>query len=218
MRGSRLVIRKTGGGVSPPEDALRAAERSKEELLNDRFDRRQWLRIAGASLGFGALYRFAPALGSGGPGSALARALGRKNGERPVPFSFVQLSDTHVGLAGAHNPRGTEAFERAVEVINGLPERPELVLFTGDLTHDSEKPGEHADRMTLFPRDRGGPEGPRSCASFRASTTRAWTAARSSGTRSARRTIPSTTAASTSSRSTTSRWASPTSAPSRSPG
>ncbi|MDQ6894180.1 MAG: metallophosphoesterase [Acidobacteriota bacterium] len=120
--------------------------------MTDRFDRRQWLRIAGASLGFGALYRFAPALGPGGPGSALARALGRKNGERPAPFSFVQLSDTHVGLAGPQNPRGTEAFERAVERINALPERPELALFTGDLTHDSEDPVEHADRMRKFRR------------------------------------------------------------------
>ena len=111
-------------------------------------DRRNFLKIAGASLGAGALYRFVPpALGDGG---RLMELLGTKNGERPTPFSFVQFSDTHVGFDGPPDPLGTKAFERAVEMVNGLPERPDLVLFTGDLTHDSEKPGEHAARMRQF--------------------------------------------------------------------
>jgi 3',5'-cyclic AMP phosphodiesterase CpdA len=114
----------------------------------DPVDRRKFLKIAGVSLGAGALYQVAaPAFGEGG---RLMRALGKKNGERPTPFSFVQFSDTHVGFNGPPDPLGTQAFERAVEMVNALPERPELVLFTGDLTHDSEKPGEHADRMRLF--------------------------------------------------------------------
>ena len=114
----------------------------------DPVDRRKFLRIAGTTLGAGALYRVAaPALGEGG---RLMQALGKKNGEAPTPFSFVQFSDTHVGFSGPPNPLGTQAFERAVEMVNALPERPELVLFTGDLTHDSENPGEHADRMRLF--------------------------------------------------------------------
>ena len=73
-----------------------------------------------------------------------------KNGERVTPFSFVQLSDTHVGFQGPPNPDGTKAFERAVEIVNKLPQPPELVLFTGDLTHDSEEPGEPARRMKRF--------------------------------------------------------------------
>jgi 3',5'-cyclic AMP phosphodiesterase CpdA len=114
----------------------------------DPVDRRKFLKIAGVSLGAGALYQVAaPAFGEGG---RLMKALGKKNGERPTPFSFVQFSDTHVGFDGPPNPLGTQAFERAVEMVNALPERPELVLFTGDLTHDSENPGEHADRMRLF--------------------------------------------------------------------
>ena len=61
-------------------------------------DRRQFLRIAGVSLGAGALYQVAaPAFGEGG---RLMRALGKKNGETPTPFSFVQFSDTHVGFSG----------------------------------------------------------------------------------------------------------------------
>jgi hypothetical protein len=113
-------------------------------------DRRSFLRIVGMSIGAGALYRVAPRLGGDGAGAALADALRRENGEAVRPFSFVQLSDTHVGFEGPPDPLGTLAFERAVESINALPERPDLVLFTGDLTHDSEKPGEHAARMKKF--------------------------------------------------------------------
>ena len=113
-------------------------------------DRRALLKVTAASLGFGALCRVAPLLAEGPAGRALARSLSGRNGEAPRPFSFVQMSDTHVGFDGAANPNGTRAFERAVEQINGLPERPDLVIFTGDLTHDSESPGEHADRMKRF--------------------------------------------------------------------
>ena len=114
------------------------------------FDRRSFLKIVGASLGYGALYRVAPALAASAPGKAFARRLARGNGEGVTPFSFVQLSDTHVGFSGPPNPTGTAAFERAVEIVNRLPQAPDLVLFTGDLTHDTEEPGEHAARMRRF--------------------------------------------------------------------
>jgi len=110
-------------------------------------DRRRFLRISGVSLGVGALYTVAPALAGGAEGAETARLLGRRNGERPEPFTFFQLSDTHVGFDG---PIGTTAFERAVELVNGLGTPPDLVLFTGDLTHDTEAPGEHAERMRRF--------------------------------------------------------------------
>jgi len=113
-------------------------------------DRRTFLRIAGMSLGAGALYRVAPAWASDGPAAETARRQAETNGEAVTPFTFVQLSDTHVGFAGPPNPTGTRAFERAVEIVNALPVQPELVLFTGDLTHESEVPGEHAARMKRF--------------------------------------------------------------------
>ncbi len=124
--------------------------------MKDTVDRRSFLKIAGTSIGIGALFHVAPMPGSSEDGRRIASLLGRKNGEAPTPFSFIQLSDTHVGFSGPPNPLGTQAFERAVEMINGLRERPDLVLVTGDLTHDSEKPGEHADRMKLFQKIAGG--------------------------------------------------------------
>jgi len=110
-------------------------------------DRRKFLTVSGVSLGAGALYTMAPLLAGSAEGAELARQLGRQNGEEPTPFTVFQLSDTHVGWDGA---LGTKAFERAVEVVNGLTPGPDLVLFTGDLTHDTEAPGEHTARMTRF--------------------------------------------------------------------
>jgi hypothetical protein len=118
--------------------------------MKKSIDRRRFLKIAGVSLGFGALYRVAPALAAGGEADAVARSLARRNGERVTPFSFVQLSDTRVGFSGPPNPTGTRAFERAVEVVNRLPQTPDLILFTGDLTHGTEDRNEHADRMRQF--------------------------------------------------------------------
>jgi 3',5'-cyclic AMP phosphodiesterase CpdA len=110
-------------------------------------DRRKFLTVSGVSLGAGALYTMGPLLAANAEGAELARQLGRQNGERPTPFTVFQLSDTHVGWDGA---LGTKAFERAVEVVNGLAPGPDLVLFTGDLTHDTEAPGEHSARMKRF--------------------------------------------------------------------
>jgi 3',5'-cyclic AMP phosphodiesterase CpdA len=113
-------------------------------------DRRAFLRITGLSLGAGALYRVAPALASGQAGGDLARQQRLASGEAVTPFTFVQLSDTHVGFSGPPNPTGAAAFERAVAIVNALSPRPDLILFTGDLTHDSETPGEPAARMRRF--------------------------------------------------------------------
>lgn len=105
--------------------------------------RRDFLKISGAALGGAALLRFT----STAEASSFLRG---RNGEAPSPFSIVQLSDTHVGFQGPPDPLGTKAFERAVEMVNALDPQPDLVLFTGDLTHDSEDPAEHARRMASF--------------------------------------------------------------------
>ncbi len=121
--------------------------------MQDSRDRRWFLKVAGGTIGAGALFRVLPVSAKGADASEVHEAttvLAKNNGEAPAPFSFVQLSDTHVGFEGPPNPLGTKAFERAVEMVNALPILPDLVLFTGDLTHDSEAPGESAARMKRF--------------------------------------------------------------------
>src|SRR6476469_2831529 len=111
-------------------------------VMRKPFNRRDFLRVTTTALGAGALLRFAP-LASDARAAGILDRLHHSNGEAPRPFSIVQLSDTHVGFNGPPDPLGTKAFERAVDMINGLPQRPDLVLFTGDLTHDSEERNVH---------------------------------------------------------------------------
>src|SRR5437868_14730918 len=113
-------------------------------------DRRSFLKIAGSSLGIGVLYSAYPAAASAGEAGNLFSELGKATGEKVSPFSFLQLSDAHVGFNGPPDPLGTKAFERAVDMVNALPRQPDLVLVTGDLTHDSEDKDVHAGRMKDF--------------------------------------------------------------------
>ncbi len=94
----------------------------------DPVDRRRFLRIAGVSLGAGALYRVAaPARGEGG---RLMNLLGKSNGEKPTPFSFVQFSDTHVGFSGPPDPLGTKAGI-AVLTLSHFPPPPAGETYRG---------------------------------------------------------------------------------------
>ena len=118
--------------------------------MKAKLDRRSFLRVAGTSFGIGALYSVFPGLTRIAGAEGITRTLAELNGEAPAPFSFVQLSDPHVGFNGPPDPLGTKAFESAVATINGLKKRPELVIVTGDLTHDADSADEHAKRFKLF--------------------------------------------------------------------
>ncbi len=50
-------------------------------------------------------------------------------------FSFVQISDSHIGFHQAANKNVIGTFEEAVKRINALPTRPAFVMHTGDHVH-----------------------------------------------------------------------------------
>ncbi len=50
-------------------------------------------------------------------------------------FSFVQISDSHIGFDKAANKDVIGTLEEAVRKINALPERPAFVVHTGDHVH-----------------------------------------------------------------------------------
>ena len=51
-------------------------------------------------------------------------------------FSFVQISDSHIGFSQEGiNTDVTGTLKAAIERINALPQRPDFILHTGDLTH-----------------------------------------------------------------------------------
>jgi Icc protein len=59
-------------------------------------------------------------------------------GAAVADFSFVQISDSHIGFAKEPNKDVTGTLELAVRRINALDQRPDLLLHTGDLTHLSK--------------------------------------------------------------------------------
>ncbi len=59
-------------------------------------------------------------------------------------FSFAQISDSHIGFNKEANPDVVATLRVAVDRVNALPEPPDFVIHTGDLTHLS-KPGEFDD-------------------------------------------------------------------------
>jgi 3',5'-cyclic-AMP phosphodiesterase len=50
-------------------------------------------------------------------------------------FSFVQISDSHLGFARDPNKDVAATLRQTIARINALPEPPAFVLHTGDLTH-----------------------------------------------------------------------------------
>ena len=93
---------------------------------SDSIDRRGFLKCmqwAGAGLVW--------SMAGGVPSSRLLGA------EPPAQsdFSFVQISDSHIGFNQAANPDVAATLQAAIDKINGLPAQPDLILHTGDLTH-----------------------------------------------------------------------------------
>src|SRR5262249_49079059 len=102
----------------------------------DGSDRRGFLRCM-AWVGTGVAWTV-----SGGV--LTSRLLGQSAPAGPGDFTFVQLSDSHIGFARPANPDVKGTLQRAVDKINALDQPPAFVLHTGDLTHLS-KPGEFDD-------------------------------------------------------------------------
>ena len=50
-------------------------------------------------------------------------------------FSFVQISDSHIGFGKAPYTSVAATLQEAVARINKLPRRPDFLIHTGDLTH-----------------------------------------------------------------------------------
>jgi 3',5'-cyclic AMP phosphodiesterase CpdA len=53
-------------------------------------------------------------------------------------FSFVQISDTHIGFKADANPDPNATLQTALDKIATLPQKPALMVHTGDVTHLSK--------------------------------------------------------------------------------
>jgi len=88
-------------------------------------DRRNFLKCM-AWAGTGLVW----AMNGGVLSSELLAAPKKKAG-----FSFVQISDSHIGFNKDPNHDVTKTLQEAVDKINALEERPAFVIHTGDITH-----------------------------------------------------------------------------------
>src|SRR4051794_35904310 len=71
-----------------------------------------------------------------GGGIPSSRAFGQAgDGAGPGSFSFVQISDSHIGFSKEPNKDVVATLQATVDKINALPDRPDLLIHTGDLTH-----------------------------------------------------------------------------------
>jgi hypothetical protein len=98
---------------------------------NDGLDRRGFLECM-AWAGTGMLWTVSGVL----LGSSL---LPSRTGAAEVAkgsFSFVQISDSHIGFSKEGiNTDVTATLKQAIARINALPQAPDFILHTGDLTH-----------------------------------------------------------------------------------
>ncbi len=97
-----------------------------DERSEDGIDRRGFLKCMQWA-GTGLVW----AMSAGVPTSRLLAADARGKSD----FTFVQISDSHIGFNKPANPDVAGTLQAAVDKINGMDKQPDFLIHTGDLTH-----------------------------------------------------------------------------------
>jgi Icc protein len=71
-------------------------------------------------------------------GVVTSRAFGQNMKAAKGELHFVQISDSHIGFAKPANPDVAGTLKATIEKINGLPQEPDFIIHTGDLSHTSK--------------------------------------------------------------------------------
>jgi 3',5'-cyclic-AMP phosphodiesterase len=58
--------------------------------------------------------------------------------QKGADFTFVQISDSHIGFKGEANPDPNATLQQALDRLAKLPKNPAFMLHTGDVTHLSK--------------------------------------------------------------------------------
>ncbi len=125
--------------TKPKEVRYLAAEADhiNHNTENDGVDRRGFLKCM-AWAGTGMLWTVSGGvLGSKILSPTLAGAAESPAGAMG-DFSFVQISDSHIGFNKPANTDVAGTLKQAIAKINALPTAPDFILHTGDLSHLSE--------------------------------------------------------------------------------
>jgi len=101
---------------------------------DDGIDRRGFLKCM-AWAGTGLVWSFAG-------GVPVSRVFGQPlHAAKASDFSFIQISDSHIGFNKPANTDVTATLQAALDKIDAVPAAPDFLIHTGDLTHSS-KPAE----------------------------------------------------------------------------
>jgi Icc protein len=102
------------------------------DSTGDGIDRRGFLECM-TWAGTGVLWSVAGGVPLGmGLGQALA------GDATPGAFTFLQISDSHVGFDKPANPDALGTLREAIERIRSLPTKPAFMIHTGDISHLSK--------------------------------------------------------------------------------
>jgi hypothetical protein len=114
-----------------------ANEHDHDHILHDHnddgIDRRGFLKCM-AWAGTGVVWTITAG------GLPTSQVFGATKGEKGAKaakggLKFVQISDSHMGFNKPANPDVGGTLKAAIDKINALPDAPEFMLHTGDLTH-----------------------------------------------------------------------------------
>jgi len=84
--------------------------------------------------GAGALWT----ISGGVPHSSALLGVAEAKAQATAGFSFVQISDSHIGFKQAANPNPLATLQEAIDKIGGLPNKPAFMIHTGDISHLSK--------------------------------------------------------------------------------
>jgi 3',5'-cyclic-AMP phosphodiesterase len=111
-------------------------EQNSQNSDQDGIDRRGFLKCMGWA-GTGLVWTLAAGIPMS---SVFAGTPGHGSGSKG-DFSFVQISDSHIGFDKPANVDVTATLQAAIDKINAMPNEPDFIIHTGDLSHLS-KPSE----------------------------------------------------------------------------
>jgi len=64
--------------------------------------------------------------------------IGEASAAQPSGFTFLQMSDSHIGFDKAANPDALGTLREAVGIVKAMPVKPSFIIHTGDITHLSK--------------------------------------------------------------------------------
>jgi 3',5'-cyclic AMP phosphodiesterase CpdA len=103
-------------------------QKKNDDNRGDGVDRRNFLKCM-AWVGTGMVWTMRG-------GVLSSRVFGAEGAAaEPGDFTFVQISDSHIGFGKEPNRDVTGTLKLAIDRINALNTRPDLLIHTGDLTH-----------------------------------------------------------------------------------